>query len=166
MAKRRRKPYTPPPQGDTGPDTAAQRRGAIIINFREDNGTVYRRKRRDHALEIYLRAGKLSARQAAAGMELLERHCMTELSAESAFSRIHVDSSPDPARVALVQAQRLTAFAELSKHIPRGCRGPVEHVCIRGRVLSDGYSRDEKDESSHLAILAVALDILANVLRI
>ena len=50
MAKHRRKPYLPP-SGDTGPDTAAQRAGAVYLTDVEANGQQYLRKRREHILD-------------------------------------------------------------------------------------------------------------------
>lgn len=166
MAKAKRKrPYRPPVQGDIGPDTKAQRKGAVVTYFREDNGLEYRRRRRDHALEIMRSAATISARQCAAGLKLHELWCITEMTGDAPFTKVYVDTSPNPAAVAVAQAERLAAFVALSKHIPAALRGPVDHVAIKGRQLRDGYSRDSKDASSHAAQLQVGLDILANELR-
>ena len=165
MAKRKRKPILPP-QGDTGPNTAAQRAGAVILNVTEDSGAVFRRKRRDHALEIMASTGKISDRQCAAGLRLHELWCRTEMTGDAPFTKCYVDNSPNPSAVVAAQIERVAAFTALSKHIPAALRGPVEHVAIRGRLLRSGYSRDSKAASMHCAQLQVALDILANHLGI
>ena len=165
MAKRKREP-TLPPQGDTGPDTAAQRAGTVILVVTEDSGTVFRRKRRDHALEIMADSGRISDRQCAAGLELHELWCKTEMTGDAPFTKAYVDNSPNPSAVVAAQIERVTKFTALSKHIPAALRGPVEHVAIKGRLLRSGYSLDSKDASMHCAQLQVALDILANHLGI
>jgi len=166
MAKRKRRPYQPPVQGEVGPITPAQMKGAVILTLREKNGTEFRRKRRDHALEILHKGGKINARQCAAGLRLHELYCITEMGPDAAFTRVYVDTTANPSAVALAQAERLTKFIELSREIPRGMSGVVWHVAIKGRQLRDGYSRDSKDAGVHCAQLQVALDVLANHLRI
>lgn len=173
--RRRRKIYTPLAQGDTGPMTAAQMEGAVLLSIREDNGAEFRRKRRDHALEIMAstkclngkpKQAEISTRQRDAGLRLHALHCVTEMSPDASFTRVYVDASPNPGAVALAQAERLAKFIELSRHIPRGMSGVVWHVAIRSRQLRDGFSRDGRDAQTHCAQLQVALDILANHLSL
>ena len=172
MPRRARKPYTPPPQGDIGPDTAAQRAGAVILTIREDNGAAFRRKRRDHALDIMYAAGKLTDRQHKAGMILFDAHCETQLSPASAFTKEPVDSTPDFSALILRAAERSAKFGRLYYAIPAAMRGPVSHVAVCGLQLMAGnevkppYSADWRAEQSHRAMLQVGLDILANGLRL
>ena len=165
-SRRKRKPYQPLVQGDVGPMMEAQMNGAVMITVREDNGAEFRRKRRDHALEIMRNNGAINHRQCAAGLKLHERYCVTEMGPDAAFTRVYVDASPNPGAVALAQAERLGKFIELSREIPRGMAGVVWHVAIRSRQLRDGFSRDGRDAQAHCAQLQVALDILANHLSL
>ena len=76
MAKRKRKPYLRP-SGDTGPDTAAQRAGAVYPIDVEINGQQFVRKRREHILVKMMRPNRrrppmISARQCAAGLKLFQ----------------------------------------------------------------------------------------------
>ncbi len=164
--RNKRKPPLLPPQGDVGPNTAAQRKGAVILRVTEDSGAVFRRKRRDHALEIMAKSGKLSERQCAAGLKLHALYCATEMGPDAAFTRVYVDTSPNPAAVALAQTEKITRFIALFRHVPQALKGPVWHVAIKGHQLRAGYSRDGKDASMHQAQLQVALDILANFLGV
>ena len=167
MSRRKyKRSVTLPPQGDIGPDTKAQRAGSVVLNVTADSGTVFRRKRRDHALEIMASTGKISDRQCAAGLRLHDLWCLTEMTGDAPFTKVYVDSSLNPSAVVTAQIERVAAFTALSKHIPAALRGPVEHVAIKGRLLRSGYSRDSKDASMHCAQLQVALDILANHLGI
>lgn len=156
MARPRRRPSRPSQlaQGDTGPDTAAQRAGAVVLELQEDNGAVFRRKRRDHALEIIQRRGDISARQMAAGLVLYAAAADTMRSPESAFSRVYVDASPQPDNVAIMQAERVGRLAAITQHIPRGCWPIVEAVCVRSVVPARGFD--------DCARLQVALDIVGN----
>ena len=162
MPRRRRKSPALLPQGDTGPNTEAQRAGAHIEAYTEDSGAVFRRKRRDHVLVIMAKAGKLSERQCAAGLRLHTLWCRTEMTGDASFTKCYVDTSPNPSAVVAAQIERVAAFSAAYKHIPPALRGPVDHVAIRGRALRDGFSRDSLDASMHSAQLKVALDILAN----
>ena len=166
MAKYRGKKTTLPPQGDIGPNTPAQRKGAVILNVTEDSGAVFRRKRRDHALEIMAASGKLSERQCAAGLRLHTLWCRTEMTGDAPFTKAYVDTSPNPSAVVAAQIERVAAFIAVARHIPAALRGPVEHVALKGKLLRDGYSRDGKDASMHQVQLQVALDILANFLGV
>ena len=165
MPKPRRKP-SPPPQGDTGPDTPAQRNGADVITYREKNGAEYRRKRRKHALEIMHGAGKINARQCAAGIKLHELHCIVEMTGDAPFTKCYVDTSPNPSAVSLVQAERLSGFVDLFRHVPSAFKSVVWHVAIHGKQLRAGFSRDGRAAQAHKAQLQVALDLLANRLNI
>jgi len=151
-----------PPQGDTGPDTPAQREGAVILNVTEDSGAVFRRKRRDHPLEVLAANIKISARQCAAGLKLHEAYCKTQMGPDSAFTREFVDTSPDPAAVALAQTERIARFTALFRHVPAAMKGVVWHVALNGKQLRAGFSRDSKEAASHCAQLQVALDLVAN----
>ena len=153
-----------PPQGDVGPQTDAQLAGAEIFTYRADSGARFRIKRRRHILEIMYEGGKLTFRQCRAGMALHGRYCKTQLSAESAFSRVFVDASPRPGDAAVKQAERVADLAKLSRHIPKGMREVVWHVAVLGQPLRRGFSRDGKEASMHSAMLKVALDLLANAL--
>lgn len=162
MAKRRRQPSAPPPQGDIGPDAPAQRAGATITVHREANGADFRRKRREHPLEVMLAGGRISQRQCIAGLRLHSLWCLTELSGECAFSRVKVDTSSRADDSTVAQLEHIARYVALAKHVPRALKGPVEHVAIRGRHLRDGYSRNGMDAASHAAMMMVALDLVAN----
>lgn len=145
------------------------------MHYREDNGAEFRRKHRDHVLEIMAsskrRNGKakqpeISTRQRDAGLRLHEAYCRTELSGDAPFTKVYVDVSPDPAAVALAQAERVTEYAILMAKVPQNMRGPVWHVAVMSKFLRSGYSKDGKEASMHKAQLQVALDLLANHLRI
>ena len=166
MPRRKRKPLSLPPQGETGPDTAAQRAGAHIGVYAEDSGAVFRRKRRDHPLEVLAANNKISSRQCAAGLRLHEAYCITEMGPDAAFTRDYVDTSPNPAAVALAQTERITRFVAIFRHVPAAMKGVVWHVAINGKQLRAGFSRDGKEASSHCAQLQVALDLVANHLGI
>lgn len=162
-------------QGDIGPKTPAALAGTTIMVFREDNGAEFRRKYRDHALEIMARSkhrnGKprqpeISTRQRDAGLRLHEAYCRTELSGDAPFTKVYVDVSPDPSAVALSQAERVTEYAKLMSEIPSDLRGPVWHVAVMSKMLRAGYSKDGKEAAMHKAQLQVALDLLANHLRL
>ena len=162
MPRRKRKPQPLPPQGDTGPDTAAQREGSVILHVREDSGAVFRRKRWDHPLEVLVANNKISARQCAAGLKLHEAYCITEMGPDAAFTRDFVDNSPNPSAVALMQTERITKFVAIFRHVPEAMKSVVWHVAINGKQLRAGFSRDKMEESIHCAMLQVALDLVAN----
>ena len=166
MPRRKRKPHALPPQGDIGPDTPAQRAGAVILNVIEDSGAVFRRKRKDHPLEVMVVAGKISARQCAAGLKLHEAYCRTEMGPDSAFTRDFVDTSPNPSAVALAQTESITRFIAIFRHVPPAMKPVVWHVAINGKPLRAGFSRSGKEASGHCAQLQVALDLVANHLGI
>jgi len=155
--KKRQKDVTLP-YGDIGPNTAAQMAGAMVIIDEEKNGAKIQRKRRMHVLEHMKARRQISDLQCAAGLELHKRFCKTELSGESAFSRVFVDSSPRPGEVSLRQAERVTHLAALSKHIPSAMRPVVDQVVIRGDKISGPNADSDK------ALLREALDLLANKL--
>ena len=167
MPRRKRKPQPLPPQGDTGPDTAAQREGSVILHVREDSGAVFRRKRWDHPLEVLVANNKISARQCAAGLKLHEAYCITEMGPDSAFLRDYVDTSPNPSAVALMQTERITKFVAIFRHVPAAMKDVVWHVAINGKQLrAGGFSRNSREASGHCAQLQVALDLVANHLGI
>ena len=165
MPKPRRRPSLPP-QGDTGPNTPAQLKGAEIIEVVEDSGAVFRRKHTDHALEIMAREGEISVRQRDAGLKLHALYCCTEMSPDASFTRVYVDVSPNPSAVSVALAERQSRFAAISRYIPTVLKGVVDHVVLRGHILSEGYSRDEHAESLHRVQLDIALDIIVKKLGI
>ena len=168
---KKKRPVTLPPHGDIGPDTPAQRAGAVYLVDVLPSGQKIQRKRRLHALEIMAasehqngkrKKAEISARQCAAGLRLHDLWCLTEMTGDAPFTKVYVDTSPNPSAVVAAQIERVAAFTALSRHIPTVLRGPVEHVAIKSRQLRDGYSRDGKDASEHCAQLQAALDILAD----
>jgi hypothetical protein len=152
--------------GDTGPDTAAQMQGAEIRRQDIGSGAVLRYKRRWHVLELMHKRAAISARQRDSGMELHARYERTGLSPASAFTKVQVDTTPDWDAITLGQIERQHAFTRLSRHVPKAFQKPVWHVCIEGKELKDGLARDAMEQSSMMAQLQVALDILANELRL
>lgn len=175
MTKPRSKKPVTLPQGDIGPDTPAQMAGAVVLSIVEDSGAEFLRKRKDHALEIMAgskhlngkpKKPEISARQCAAGLELHGLWCTTFKTGDAPFTKVFVDTSPNPAAVALMKAERVTKYKNLKEHIPKALLGPIGHVVLKGQLLLDGYSRDEKEALCHTAMLQVALDILGNELGI
>ncbi len=166
--KRKRQPYLPP-SGDTGPDTAAQRAGAVYITDVEANGQQFLRKRHEHILDKMARGNRrrsamISDRQCAAGLKLHARYCETMRSPPSAFTRPYVDCAPNPAMVVLHQCEAVERLARLTRHIPRGMESIVFAVCCEGRSIRPGVTRDALEADSLCAQLQVALDILGNEL--
>ena len=168
MAKRKRQPALPP-SGDTGPDTAAQRAGAVYPIDTEVNGQQFLRKRREHILDKMMRSNRkrpamISARQCAAGLKLHERYLGTMRGPPSAFTRPYVDCAPNPAMVVLHQCEAVERYERLTSHIPRGMGKIVFAVCCEGRSIRPGVTRDKMEADSLCAQLQVALDVLGNEL--
>ncbi len=167
MAKRRQPSL--PPSGDTGPDTAAQRAGAVFITDIEINGQQFVRKRREHILDKMARGNRkrpamISARQCASGLELNKRYCETMRSPPSAFTRPYVDCAPNAALVVLHQCEAIERYERLTRHIPRGMGKIVFAVCCEGRSIRPGVTRDKMRANRLCAQLRAALDILGNEL--
>lgn len=170
MVKRKRRPYTPPPQGDPGPDTAAQRQGAVILEVIE-GGQKWRRKRRDHILDIMARGTRrrpamISRRQAAAGMELVDRFEATMTAPSPAWTRIFVDSSPRPGDVSVADLEAKARLAELTVLIPRHCKAVTYAICRDNHSIRPGFTNSPDRAQIWLKRLREALDILADHLRL
>ncbi len=168
---RRRKPAPLPQQGDTGPDTAAQRAGAVILNITEGGGAVFRRKRRDdHLILMATGNGKRTAiitmRQAEAGIKLEEAWNATETSPGPAWTRVYVDCTPRPGDVNTHKLEASRVYADLRMVIPRDCRNVVEAVCCAGYSIKPGLTNDTRRAGTLKYQLRRGLDILARELRI
>ena len=183
MAKARRKKSrksvsvapAPPPQGDIGPDTPAQRRCARIVTIREPNGAVFQRRFIEHPLDTLIatthRNGakkdpEISQRQYLAGDELLKAFCETQLSGASAFTKDFVDSSPDYDAMVLKNTERSSRFGELYYALPADLRPAVNHVILLGLPPRSGLSQTTRDAMLTLPVLQIALDLTANRLRL
>ncbi len=170
MAKHRKRVATPP-QGDPGPDTAAQREGAVILAVQEGGGAVFLRKRRDnHLLRMATGNGKRSAiltmRQAEAGMKLEEAWNATETSPGPAWTRVYVDCTPRPGDVSTHKLEAVGVYANLRMAIPRDCRKVVEAVCCAGLSIKPGLTNDTRRAGTLKYQLRRGLDILARELKI
>ena len=141
--KRKRKPYVPPIQGDTGPDTPAQRTGAVLVKETE-NGVTTQYLRRDHMVTQMLKGGHLTARQAAAGIELADRWDDTMRSPDPSWTRIFVDSSPKPGDVNVAQLEAKARWQELSAHIPREARGVTVCVCCYNLAIRPHFTSNTR----------------------
>ncbi len=170
MAKKRKR-VTLLPQGDTGPDTPAQRAGAVILEVQEGGGAVFRRKRHDnHLIKMATGNGKRAAiitmRQAAAGMKLEEAWNATERSPGPAWTRVFVDCTPRPGDVDTAKLEAAGAYADLRMVIPRDCRRVVEAVCCAGYSIKPGLTNDTRRAGTLKYQLRRGLDILARELKI
>ena len=122
-------------------------------------------KRRRHVLEVMAAKCELSDRQCEAGLRLQALHCMTQLSAPSAFVRDFVDANPQPGAATAAKADRVSRFNDKARHVPKDCQRVIEHVVIQGRRLRcrrGPLSRDSYQAAAHRALLHKALDILAD----
>ena len=160
---RRQQPDVPT-QGDIGPDTPAQRRGAQIIELPVGGGKV-QRKRRSHLLDRMHRRGDLTRRQVAAGIEYLNRWEATWRTPPPAWTRDHVDKSPRPGDVSVASLEAKGHFLELSQWVERDARWIVNAVVLQEApirpTLTDNYEKGERIK----ARLREQLNRLAAALR-
>lgn len=169
-SKRARK-ITMPKQGDTGPDTLAQRVGAVILETQEGGGAVFLRKRQDnHLLKMATPNGKRGAiinmRQAAAGMRLEELWNKTEFSPGPAWTRVYVDCTPKPGDVDTSKLEASGAYSDLRMVIPKDCRHVVEAVCCAGWSIRPGLTNDWRRATTLTYQLRRGLGVLARELKI
>lgn len=163
---RARKPYTPPTQWDTGPNTQAQRRMKVVEDAtwtdpetgKEVNPNGVRRARRLSVCETYRRQGLLSKRQASAAEAVLfawERNQRTP----PAIKKVNVDTSSKPDAHIAILIDRVSAYVWVIGKVPSDVRGLVEFVCRDDNFITalPGYRR-----SIDMQRLRVALDDLAD----
>jgi hypothetical protein len=164
MAKRKRKPYQPPVQGDTGPDTAAQRAGSVLVEI-SSGGGIIRRKRHDHVLTTMLRQGHIQPRHAAAGLELFSRWEDTWRSPDLAWTRVYVDASPRPGDVSIASLEAKARWVELSRVIKRECRAVVMAVCCHRMSIYPDFTKNSRRIPEYRKMLTKTLDDIAKILR-
>lgn len=152
-------------QGDIGPDTAAQRHGAQIVEFNL-GGSRIRRKRRNHLLDRMQRRGTLNSRQVVAGIELLDRWEATWLSPPPAWTRDHVDSSPRPGDVNVAGLEAKRRYIELSQWIEREWRWLVQAVILHEKPIRPALTKSDDAAMAYRAALRRQLNRLATALRI
>lgn len=162
----RRKPYTPPTNWDTGPDTWAQSRMKVIEDAtwtdpetgKEVNPNGVRRACRLSVCETYRRQHLLTKRQAAAAEAVLyawERNQRTP----PAIKKVNVDTSSRPDAHIAILIDRVSAYTWVIGKVPQEARGLVEFVCRDDNFITalPGYRR-----SIDMQRLRVALDDLAD----
>lgn len=176
MAGRKRKPGKraqsdpsdqPEQKGDLGPDTPAAMDGATIHEIARDGRSPVRRKFRDHLLEKMARPRKydgkhvdplITDRQKRAGLEIHDAWCETELRPEQ--TGVYVDVVPDFDAITLRAVERIVAFSDISKHIPKASWGVVYQVCIAQVPVYHGVTTAQGEE--RLAYLRSGLDVVAD----
>ena len=168
---KRAKKITMPKQGDTGPDTPAQRAGAVVLEVQDGGGPVFCRKRRDnHLIKMATPNGKrcaiITMRQAAAGIKLEEAWNNTELSPGPAWTRVYVDCTPRPGDVDTNKLEASRAYSDLRMLIPKDCRHVVEAVCCAGYSIKPGLTNDTRRSATLKYRLRRGLGVLARELKI
>lgn len=162
MARKKRK-ATLPPSGDIGPDTEAQRDGAI---YPVDTKTGARRKFREHVLDrLARRRGNkralITKRQCAAGLALLEKYERTMLSPPPAWTRDFVDASPIPGDVNVARLVAQTRFERIHDVVPMPSRPVVFQVVCEGRSIRPGITTSALEAAMLIGLLREGLEAVA-----
>ena len=116
-------------QGDWGPRTAAQMRGAVIVPVEGDNPNGVARKFREGPIQRMARLAIMSLRQYQAAQEISDAWCECEMLSSGGELKEHVDTSPNPASVVAAQADALSRLNRAVKAVPPKHRYVVEWVC-------------------------------------
>lgn len=160
MPRARRKPHSPaaPQTTDTGPDTPAQRYGAVYRRPRDGRaGDV--RKERLHPLEHMHAHGALNLAEKEAGMRAVAMFEATQKS--GAAVREYVDGRADPDIAVVLKCDALFAYARAVAGIPSKSRTVYRHVVEYG--LPVGRLRgcsDAKERRRQWLLLRAALAAL------
>lgn len=135
MTKPRRKPHNPAQQTtDTGPDTAAQRYGAIYRPTKDGRpGEIL--KYRLNPLQAMQQAGELTVEEEAKGLAALDLYEKTQLSPGGIGE--YVDKSANSDLSTVLQCDAGFAYAKAVSRIPHFCRPTFNHVVERRGEIDD-----------------------------
>ncbi len=170
MVKNKRKP-TLPPQGDTGPDTEAQRALAIIRTVVEKNGTRWQQKFNDCVISRMAqpngsRAAMITPLHAAAGIQFLEAWLGTQLSGSPAWTRDYVQTSPNYGSVDAARLDAMAKWSRIRSLIPKDTRNLVDRVCCGETTITRIAHGDNRRIGRLKSRLRRGLGVLAKELGI
>ena len=117
---------------DTGPDTPAQRHGAVY-EVPKDAPPGYKRKGRQHPLEAMAERGLISGVLRDKGLRALELYERTQLS--PGWLQERVDKSADPSAVAVMMVAAAFDYAEAVRDIPDIARPTFNKVVENGQSI-------------------------------
>ncbi len=160
VALARRKPRAAtvaPCPWDLGPTTAAQQAGKITEEAtytdpetgEKLNPNGVKRARRIDVAEFYFNKGYISESGWKAARAIREAWEAT-MQSQPAIKKVQVDSSPKPDAAVVIQVDRLSKLASVSKHIPPGYRGMIEHVVMSNQ---SAWSYHRITKRKHLSVI-------------
>ncbi len=157
-----------PSSGDTGPDTEAQRKGAL---YPVDPTTGAERKFREHILERMARPrgrkdALITRRQCAAGMALLDKYERTMLSSATSWTRDYVDTSPALGDVNVARLVAQSRFEKVHDIVPSESRPIVFQVVCKGRAIKGDITSSAREAAMLIGLLRAGLEAVAGKLSI
>lgn len=145
---RKRQAQVTLPQGDVGPETAAQMQGAEVIPLRTRGGD-WRVKIRRHPLEWMAkpqgkrRAALITPRQRNSGMHVAELAERLEATGEAPWFRPYVDKPGARGERLIYAIDDWHVLRLLMRRVPRESLAIVNHVVLRGRTIRPGFTNRE-----------------------
>lgn len=147
----------PKPVGDFGPNTAAQRAGAVPEPVEGQEANNVQRLRR---MAIYqTMRDKLSQAQFQAAEEIYLAYQATMKSGAGGLTD-KVDRWPNPSAAAEATLEITERYLRSTKAIPAHARYVIEHVCHKDLAISQ-LAGGGKDHAAHVTRFKMGLDSVA-----
>jgi hypothetical protein len=130
---------------------------------KKENPNGVKRARRVSWAEVYRNKGKLTARQYNAATMLQGAWERTQRS-QPAIRKVKVDSTTKPDAARAIQADRLSKFHAIYRHVPLSAKPVIDHVVIDNRPAGQMAGARGRSLGRHMARLSEGLEKVADAL--